>query len=160
MAGSTDPILCNCIGSVGKNGGAINGTSAVFRGVGLASNVVGRSSSFDNSVRGAVGGLGEFDGSSVPVFVDTSSASRFSEATSVVAGSTDLILSDCMSSVGTAGGVVDEMLAVFRGGGLASTDVGLSSSFDDSVRGAVGGLREYDGEAFLALEVLASGLST
>ena len=160
MARSTDPILSICMGSFDTDEGVIDGTSAVFRGGGLASTVVGLSSSFDDSFRGAVGGLREYDGSSVPVFVDTSSASRFSEAKSVVAGSTDPILSNCMGSVDTDGGVIDGTSAIFRGGGLASTVVGRSSSFDDSVRGAVGGLREFDGEAFWALEVLASGLST
>lgn len=80
-------------------------------------------------------------------------------AISVLAGSTDSILSNCMGSVDADVGVIDGTSAVFRGGGLACTVVGRLSSLDDSVRGAVGGLREFDGEALLGLEVLP-GLST
>lgn len=80
-----------------------------------------------------------------------------------MAGGTDSIKSDCMDSVSADVGVIDGTSAVLCGGGLASTVVvgrlSSGSSLEDSVRGAVGGLREFDGEAFMALEVLASGPS-
>lgn len=81
-------------------------------------------------------------------------------AKSVMACSPGPISPNCMGSVGAGVGVIDGMSAVFCGGGLACTVVRRLSSLDDSVRGAVGGLREFDGKAFLALEVFASGLLT
>lgn len=54
---------------------------------------------------------------------------------------------------------IDEETAVSWAGGFASA-VGRLMSVEELVRGTVGGLGGTNGEAFLAAEVLASGVLT
>lgn len=54
---------------------------------------------------------------------------------------------------------IDDNFTVSRAEGVAST-VGRALSMEELVRGTVGGLRGIDGKAFLAAEVLASGVLT
>ena len=65
---------------------------------------------------------------------------------------------DGASSAETDSVKIDDSFTVSRTDGVGST-VGRSLSMEELVRGTVGGLKGIDGEAFLAAEVLASGVS-
>lgn len=93
-------------------------------------------------------------------FDGADSDSRSPVAISVLAGTDPKMSSECTGPDGESVRVTDGTSVFFCGEGLARTIVGRLSSCDDSVRGAVGELREFDGKAFLASEVLASGLLT
>lgn len=90
-------------------------------------------------------------------FGGADSASRSPVAISVLAGTDPNMASECTGPDDESVRVTDGTSVVFCGEGLARAIVGRLSSFDDSVRGAVGELREFDGKAFSAPEVLEAG---